>query len=59
MYDVDAWVIGIEESRYEDVGGGLGWELRQDLGLGCRLLLTIQESGARRMLVGVASLVPL
>jgi hypothetical protein len=58
MYDVNARIVGVEESRYKDVGGRFWRELRKDFGLGRRFLLAIQECRTRRMLVAVASLVP-
>jgi hypothetical protein len=58
VYDVNARIVGVEESRYKDVGGRLRWELRKDLGLGCRFLLAVQKCRARRMLIAVAGLVP-
>jgi hypothetical protein len=59
MDNVDPGVIRVEESRYEDVCGGLRRELRQNLCFRCSLLLTVQKGGAGWMFIAVTGLVSL
>jgi hypothetical protein len=58
MYDMNAGIICIEESRHEDIRCRLRWKLGQNLGLRCGLLLAVQECRARWMLIAVTSFIP-
>ena len=54
MDDVDAWIVGIEETRNEDISRGLRWKSGEDFGPRYRLHLAIQEPCPGRTLFTVA-----
>jgi hypothetical protein len=59
MYDVNAWVVGVEEPGNKYICRRFGWKLREDLGLCRSLLRAVEECNAWRMFVALGSFVSL
>lgn len=57
MYDMDTWIVGVEEARNKYISCRLRWKSREDFGSRHRLHLTRKEASSRRAFFAVTSFV--